>query len=207
MKNIGVLNFGLGNISSIKNIIDKSGYHSIEIKEKNDLLNLSKIILPGVGHFQEAMNIIKDQNSLICELNNLVIKEKIPILGICLGMQLMTFYSEEGNCEGLKWIEASVKSFRGKLSNSFKVPHMGWNTLLETKEDSIVSSNDEDQRFYFVHSYFVDEISPSLVTSKTKHGEVLFCSSFQKDNFYGVQFHPEKSHKYGLNLFNSFLGG
>ena len=206
MQKIGVLNFGLGNVNSIINIIYKIGFDAHEIKEEKDLKGVTKLIFPGVGHFGKAMGIINAQKNLLKELNNLVLCEKIPILGICLGMQIMTSFSEEGNCEGLNWIKASVRPFKGKLKPSSKIPHMGWNNLVDKKETSILTTEENDQRFYFVHSYYVDEISSALITSNTTHGDFKFCSSFQKENLYGVQFHPEKSHKYGLNLFKKFLG-
>jgi len=199
---ITIVNYGLGNIGSMQNMLRHIGVLS---KLESDPLEISKarkLILPGVGSFDAAMNEISNIPGLLNVLNHKAKVEKIPILGICLGMQLMTRSSEEGKKKGLGWINADTKRFR--LDSKFKVPHMGWNNVEVNSSTELTNLNDDVQRFYFVHSYYVKVDHQVNSLFKTKYGLVEFDSGIVDQNIYGVQFHPEKSHKFGINLFKRF---
>ncbi|XDZ55694.1 imidazole glycerol phosphate synthase subunit HisH [Flavobacterium tructae] len=193
----------MGNLGSIQNMLKKLGVSSEIVSKPEDCVNVKKIILPGVGHFEEGMRVL-NENGWIPILNQKVIDEKIPVLGICLGMQLMASYSEEGNCEGLNWINAKVKRFKFEDQN-LKVPHMGWNEVHPKFNSPLFEDFEmlEDIRYYHVHSYFVELSDPQLEISETVYG-IPFTSGFQNKNIYGVQFHPEKSHKFGLKMLSNF---
>lgn len=195
-----IIDLGIGNIGSIQNMLMKLGHKSSIASNEEELTNANKIILPGVGSFDRGMKNLKSKN-LIDVLNKKVNEDKIPILGICLGMQLMTQSSEEGFEDGLGWIEAKTLKFK---SDKIKVPHMGWNSVLKEKESKILSSREEERRFYFVHSYHVKCMQSSDILATTFYDN-HFVSMFEKDNIIGVQFHPEKSHRFGMDLLNQFV--
>jgi glutamine amidotransferase len=200
---ISIINYGMGNLGSIQNMLKKLNIPTQIINSPEECQDVQKLILPGVGHFEEGMRVL-NENGWISILNQKVIDEKIPVLGICLGMQLMTNYSEEGNVNGLGWIDASVIKFNF-VEQSMKIPHMGWNEVITNSNSPLFENFDnlEEVRFYHVHSYYVSLNNPELEISKTIYG-IPFTSAFQKDNIYGVQFHPEKSHKYGLKVLSNF---
>lgn len=195
---IVIINYGVGNLRSVQKSFERAGLVAIISNDITIIKNATKLILPGVGNFKHAMNSLK--NSGLLELINLLVLEnKIPILGICLGMQLMTKYSEEGNVKGLGWVEAITRKF----NIDYKVPHIGWSTsenILENKFTKGVSKSDE---FYYVHSYYVETKNDSLNMFETKYGH-NFISGFCKGNIYGVQFHPEKSYDQGIQLLKNF---
>lgn len=199
---ITIVNYGMGNIGSIQNIIKKIGHQSIITSEADDIKKATKIILPGVGSFDAAM-----QN--LAELNLIdVLKEKAlsgtPFLGICLGMQLLANQSEEGTESGLGIIPGTVKKFQ--LSPRFKIPHMGWN-IITYKPDCILFdgfNQFDESRFYFVHSYYFECENPINAASLTTY-EMPFTSAVYSNNIFGAQFHPEKSHKYGMQLLKNFI--
>lgn len=197
---VGVVNYGMGNLHSIARKLHllKADFQQIELPE--DILKCTHLILPGVGHFGKAMKALKDKN-LIEPLNHFVLTEKKPILGICLGMQLMTKFSEEGNCDGLGWIDSKIVRFNVSNTQQFKVPHIGWNNV-EGKESVLLSN--EIQEYYFVHSYHAEVPNEDLVLHKTTY-ETEFISGFEKGNIFGVQYHPEKSHQQGLEMLKRFL--
>ncbi len=199
---ITIVDYGMGNVGSIKNMLKYIGKDSTITRDPDKIYKSSKLILPGVGSFDIAMRNIEKHN-LLEVLNLKALKDKVPILGICLGMQILTNDSEEGTLKGLGWINASTIKF--KLDETkFKIPHMGWNTVKLANENSLSNKFNPDTRFYFVHSYFVkvnDEKNSILKT----HYHINFDSAINNDNIYGVQFHPEKSHKNGMQLFNNFI--
>jgi len=198
---ISIINYGLGNIGSTINMLKHIG---IEAKSESDPIKLSqseKIILPGVGSFDVAMKQINNIEGLKDVLNYKAKVEKVPILGICLGMQIMTRSSEEGEMKGLGWINADTKKF--KLGKDLKVPHMGWNNVKANASTGLTALNESDQRFYFVHSYYVKVDDQVNSLFKTNYG-LEFDSGIVDQNIYGVQFHPEKSHKFGMNLLEKF---
>tara|TARA_B100000161_G_scaffold76400_1_gene52709 strand:- start:51 stop:662 length:612 start_codon:yes stop_codon:yes gene_type:complete len=199
---ITIVNYGLGNIGSMQNMLKHIGVFSKLESDPVEISKARKLILPGVGSFDAAMNEITSIPGLLNVLNHKAKVEKIPILGICLGMQLMTRSSEEGKKKGLGWINADTKRFR--LDSKFKVPHMGWNNVEVNSSTELTDLSDEVQRFYFVHSYYVKVDHQVNSLFKTKYGLVEFDSGIVDQNIYGVQFHPEKSHKFGMNLFQRF---
>jgi glutamine amidotransferase len=181
-------------------MIKKVGAKSIITSDLEEIKRADKLILPGVGSFDNGMRELKELG-LIDTLNTKVLEDKTPILGICLGMQLMTQSSEEGELDGLGWIEAESKRF---VSKSLKVPHMGWNIIYNQKESKLFTPTDDEERFYFVHSYYVSCNDREDILTTTSYGH-NFVSSFEKENIVGVQFHPEKSHKFGMRLFKNFV--
>jgi imidazole glycerol-phosphate synthase subunit HisH len=197
-----IIDYGMGNIRSILNKISNSGLEGIVSDDVALIKKANKLILPGVGHFQNGMKNLKSRN-LIDILNKKVLVDKTPILGICLGMQLMTKSSEEGNVEGLCWFNATTKKFQHN-DIRYKVPHMGWNTLQKHKESILLKNIPENKSFYFVHSYHVVCHESADILTTTNYG-YEFVSSIQKENLFGTQFHPEKSHEWGNLLLNNFL--
>jgi glutamine amidotransferase len=199
---IAIINYGLGNLNSISNMMKKIGANASVISSPDCLHDVSKIILPGVGAFNYGMDGLMN-GGWVEPLNKYIFGNGIPVLGICLGMQLMCNYSEEGNIPGLSWINASVKKFVFDSNSNLKIPHMGWNTIKIKNENSLLKT-DEEQRYYFVHSYYVECNDGSDTIAVSNHG-FDFTAAFGKRNIYGVQFHPEKSHKYGMVVLKNFI--
>ena len=201
---IVVIDYGLGNLGSIKNMFKKIGSKAVISSDKSDIEKADKLILPGVGRFDHGMKNLNDLG-LIPVLNDKVVKKKTLILGICLGMQLFTNRSEEGYSPGLGWIDAETVRFKfEEKQNHLKVPHMGWNLVKVCQRDALFEEMYPEPRFYFVHSYHVACRNEEEVLTQTFYG-YKFVSSVKKENIYGVQFHPEKSHKFGMKLLDSFV--
>ncbi|UOF02239.1 imidazole glycerol phosphate synthase subunit HisH [Bdellovibrio reynosensis] len=196
---IGILDYGVGNIRSIDNIIRKVGGSTILVKDLADLKNVQKLILPGVGHFASAMKELKSRNGdgLIREY----VKEGKPLLGICLGMQLLFDRSEEGDAEGLGIISGEVKKFN--LPPKLKVPHVGFNRVNFKSSKLMDEESVSNNKFYFTHSYFCVPTDAQNILGTTNYG-IEFTSAVQTGNVYGVQFHPEKSHVFGMKLMKAF---
>jgi len=199
---IVIIDYGLGNLGSIRNMLKKIGVESVISSEHEVIEKADKLVLPGVGAFDNGMENLQEQN-LIELLNQKVLIDKTPILGICLGMQLMTNESEEGLRKGLGWVNAETLKFRFDEGSKMKVPFMGWNYLKQMKQSKLLTEMFEDQRFYFVHSYYVKAIEPADILGTSFYGSD-YVSAFEKDNILGVQFHPEKSHKFGMKLLKNF---
>ncbi|PSL06319.1 imidazole glycerol phosphate synthase subunit HisH [Cecembia rubra] len=198
-----IIDYGMGNIGSIINMLKFLGYKSVVSNDETIIKNADKIILPGVGHFDHAIENIQKLH-LLEVINETAIIKKKPFLGICLGMQIMCQSSEEGELSGLSLIDAHVKKFSFNLQSNLKVPHMGWNLISISKDSNLLDSLDNNSRFYFVHSYYVQCKNEGDILTKTNFG-LDYVSSFEKDNLIGVQFHPEKSHRFGITLFKNFL--
>mgnify|MGYP000058900368 FL=1 len=203
VKMIAIIDYGIGNVGSITNMLKKVKAESYLASTIADVQRAEKIILPGVGHFSSGMESLIN-SGLIETIEDKVLNERVPTLGICLGMQLMADYSEEGQVKGLGWVPGKVKNFssRPNIGNN-RVPHMGWNFTKEQKQSPLLNEFIEKSKFYFVHSYFYECENPDDVLLKTDYGGD-FTSAFQKENIMGVQFHPEKSHKYGMKLLGNF---
>ena len=192
----------MGNLGSIVNMFKKIGAKAKVSSDLEEINNAPKLLLPGVGAFDNAMQKMNDAG-MISILNNKALKEKVPILGICLGMQLLTHRSDEGKLAGLGWIEGQTLAFRSIVSEKTRIPHMGWNTVAKHTESPLSTELNKDAKFYFVHSYYVKCENEKNAILKTRY-EIEFDSAIQKDNIFGAQFHPEKSHKYGMKLFENF---
>ncbi len=199
---IVIVDYNVGNIGSILNMLKKIGVQGDITSDIKKIESADKIILPGVGSFDTGMENLKNLN-LIDVLNEKVITRKTPVLGICLGMQLLTQSSEEGLLKGLGWIEGSVKRFSLENFTELKVPHMGWDYVKIQKGSSLFTEMYDEPKFYFVHSYYVSPANFSDILTTTNYG-VDFCSALENGNIFGVQFHPEKSHKYGMKLLKNF---
>lgn len=199
---ITIIDYGMGNTGSIVNMLKKIGVQARITADIEEIAKAQKIILPGVGHFDRAMEKIS-QNGLREILDQKALKEKIPFLGICLGMQILTKSSEEGQCAGLGWIPAKTVRFNFSKESPLKIPHMGWNLVQRTTPSKLTEGSEEETRFYFVHSYCVKVEEEANSILKTEYG-VKFDSAIQNGNIYGVQFHPEKSHRFGMRLLNNF---
>jgi imidazole glycerol-phosphate synthase subunit HisH len=197
---IVIVNYGMGNLGSVKNMFKRIGANATISADPDVIYKASKILLPGVGAFDTAMQKINEQD-FIEVLNHKAKKEKVPVLGICLGMQLLTEGSDEGRLNGLGWIAGRAHKFNSSLQ--IRVPHMGWNAVIPQRSDKLIENLGDEPRFYFVHSYFVKCALPNHSLLKTTYG-IEFDSALSCDNIYGAQFHPEKSHKYGMKLLENF---
>ncbi|MGB7207256.1 MAG: imidazole glycerol phosphate synthase subunit HisH [Pyrinomonadaceae bacterium] len=201
--NVIIVDYGTGNLNSVKRSLDILGISSVVSSDPKDIANAEKIILPGVGHFGKAMSNLKRLN-LLDPLHDAALVERKPILGICLGMELMAKKSEEGNASGLGWFEAEIIQFNVSNKKKYKVPHMGWNQICIKKNSSLMKNVPEFSEFYFVHSYHLKIKNQSDLLNETEY-EVTFPSAIEKDNIFGVQYHPEKSHDAGLQLLKNFI--
>ncbi len=200
MKKIIIVDYGMGNIGSVLNMFKRIGVEA-EISDDLDVISdAQKILLPGVGAFDQAMRRIVDAGFKEV-LDKKALVDKVPILGICLGMQLLTRGSEEGSLPGLGWIAADTIKF--PPMSGLKVPHMGWNLVKQAMACSLTAGLSEESRYYFVHSYHVKVDREENSILRTTHG-VEFDSGIHADNIYGTQFHPEKSHKFGMELLKNF---
>lgn len=203
-RKISVIDYGAGNIASVVNMIRHVGGEAEVISSPDDLAQASKLLLPGVGAFDHAMKCLRE-GGWLPELNRCALQNEVPVMGICLGMQLMCASSEEGVEQGLSWIDASVRRFNFEAQHlRLKVPHMGWNAVEVVKPDPVFDDHSTPRRFYFVHSYYVSCHDKSDVLLECNYGQ-KFVAGFQSKNIWGFQFHPEKSHKFGMEIFKRFL--
>ena len=198
---ITILDYGMGNAPSIANMLRKININSLLTSDIKKIEKANKLILPGVGSFDMAVLEFEKRN-LWQIVNTKVLCDKIPVLGICLGMQLLCLSSEEGVKSGFEWIDARCEKFFFDKKSKHKVPCMGWN-YVEYKENNPLFKGLESPKFYFVHSYHVVCSKPENIIATAEYGED-YTVAVQKDNIYGVQFHPEKSHKYGMQLLKNF---
>lgn len=202
---IAIVDYGMGNLNSVKNMLKYLGYDSKVTGDISGIESADKLILPGVGNFGRAMEIIR-HSGLTDVLNYKVLEKKTPILGICLGMQLLMEYSEEGECEGLCWIPGTVKKFAFPDQPELKIPHMGWDYIEKQKDSPLLADSADDGRYYFVHSYYVTCTERNDAAATTEYG-IRFDSVVQRDNIMGTQFHPEKSHRFGMKILDNFAKG
>lgn len=201
---IQIINYGVGNISSIKSMFQKAGFTQVEISsDKINLQKAKKIILPGVGHFDSGMRKLRE-SGLFDLLNEKIKSEKTPVLGICLGAQMLTKGSEEGSEEGLGWIDAYCEKFDvSKMEKPLPVPNMGWAEVEIKKDSALIKDLPDEPRFYFTHSYHIVCADPSDSLMTADYG-YEFTAAVEKENIFGTQFHPEKSHKFGMKLLDNF---
>lgn len=200
---IVVINYGVGNLGSISNMLRKIGTEAIVTADPSEIERADKLILPGVGAFDNGIRNLKERG-LFELIKKAVENRKTPILGVCLGMQLFSKGSEEGKLAGFGWLNARTVRFKFDDPLKYlKIPHMGWNTIKVEDPSPLVQGLDRDSRFYFVHSYHLDCRDEKDITAVTNYG-YDFPSVIRKENIYGIQFHPEKSHKFGMRLLENF---
>ena len=202
-KTVTIVDYGMGNLHSVKKKLDRLKTTSSITSSPRDIIKADKIILVGVGHFAKAMKNIKELN-LLDTLNEVAIIKKKPVLGICLGMQLMAKDSEEGKTEGLGWLDANVRKMQVDDTLKFKIPHTGWNKITQSKKSHLMKGIPESSEFYFVHSYHLMPNETSNILNETEYC-FKFTSAIEKDNIFGVQYHPEKSHDVGEVLLKNFI--
>jgi glutamine amidotransferase len=199
---IAIIDYGMGNLNSIKKSLNCLGINTIITSDPKTIASANRLILPGVGHFKKAFDNLKQLN--LCDvLNETVLVKKKPVLGICLGMQLMAKHSEEGDAKGFGWFDADVIKFNIDDKLKFKVPHIGWNSIIKMRESKLMNKLTDLSEFYFVHSYHFKCYSLKDILNETKY-ESFFTSAVEKDNIFGVQYHPEKSHDAGELLLKNF---
>lgn len=198
---ITIVDYGVGNVGSIQNMLKKVGARSVVASTPEEVLHAKKLVLPGVGAFDAGMAALRS-SGLVEALDRQALGTKVPVIGLCLGMQLMTERSEEGSLPGLGWVRA--KTVRFADAPGLKIPHMGWNLATPTKESPVLKEFPDGARFYFVHSFYVQCEDPSDALLSATYGPTRFDAGFQHDNLIGVQFHPEKSHRFGMWLLKNF---
>ncbi|MBL7932042.1 MAG: imidazole glycerol phosphate synthase subunit HisH [Bacteroidia bacterium] len=199
---IAIIDYGLGNLASVLNMFKKIGVKEVQITGDSDkIAKADKILLPGVGAFDGGMGNL-EKSGLIPVLNEKALKDKVPVLGICLGMQLLGRRSEEGKMNGLGWIDAETIKFNPAPELKLKVPHMGWDYIKVQRENPLLESEGKN-RFYFVHSYYVKCLDEKQSLATCNFGEDFTCA-VNKDNIFGTQFHPEKSLKFGMKVLGNF---
>jgi imidazole glycerol-phosphate synthase subunit HisH len=197
---ITIIDYGLGNVQAFKDVYNRLNIPVSIARSSRELVKATKLILPGVGAFDHA--ILKlDKSGMLADIEDLVIKKKIPILGVCVGMQMLAKSSEEGKLKGLGWVNATVNRFNS--SNGAILPHMGWNNVSPTTYTGLFKNMKDDMKFYFLHEYYFDSKEKSDVTATANYEGEYVCS-IRKNNIFGVQFHPEKSHHFGMQLLQNF---
>lgn len=199
---ISIVDYGVCNLGSIRNMLRKLGLESELAADPDAIVRASKIILPGVGAFAHGMGALRELG-LVEPLRAKVLEQRTPLLGICLGMQLLGKSSEEGSSAGLGLIDGGCVRFRFPEGSPYRVPHMGWNETVARRESALVEGLASGARFYFTHSYHLVCADPADVLAVANHG-IDFTAMVQRDNVYGVQFHPEKSHRFGMALLRNF---
>lgn len=202
LKKIHIIDYGVGNLGSISNILTKIGANPICLQDPNTNEEIETLILPGVGSFDHCIKKLKD-NGFVELLENFK-KTGKPIIGICVGAQMMCSSSEEGTQKGLNWFKAKVIKFNFNDNSNLRIPHMGWNQIEILRNHKIIDNIDSLNRFYFLHSYYINLYDQNEVVANTYYGK-SFNSIIQKENIIGIQFHPEKSHKYGIKLFENII--
>lgn len=199
-----VVDAGIGNLGAIPNMLKRIGASATITNERRVIAQADRLILPGVGAFDPAMQTLNDLG-IVDALTEKAIVERVPVLGVCLGMQLLFERSEEGSLPGLGWISGRVVKFKlNGADRTLRIPHMGWNWVERANDAALFAGFEETPRFYFAHSYHVDPAEAADVAGWTEYG-YRFAASVQHENIGGIQFHPEKSHRFGLKVFENFL--
>lgn len=200
-----IVDYRMGNLGSIRNMLKKINQETTIGSSPEQVINAKRLILPGVGRFDQAMENLEKMD-LLSALHQKKQEGQTPILGICLGMQLMTTGSEEGDRQGLNWFPGQVRKFKFPEDPTMRVPHMGWNELNVKKAQPLLHDLNADSRYYFVHSYYVELERKEEIAATTTYGNE-FVSVLGQGKIWGAQFHPEKSHRYGMALLNNFFTG
>lgn len=200
---ITIIDYGLGNIRAFVNVYNRLNIETKIAHTAKDLQGATKIILPGVGAFDQAMTLLK-ASGMRDTLQQLVLEDKVPVVGICVGMQILAKSSEEGILPGLGWIDGVVKKFDlTTIPYKTRLPHMGWNTICPQNDSDLLKGFSDDSRFYFLHSYYFECNNQDDIISTSEYG-IKFTSAVNHENIYGIQFHPEKSHSNGVDLLNNY---
>jgi len=207
---IAIIDYGLGNVKAFANVYYRLNIPTVIVKQPDDLKAATKIILPGVGSFDHAMQLL-DKSGLRQVLDEFVLHRHVPVLGICVGMQMLARSSEEGALPGLGWIDGEVRKFSKELGvrskegrgKNLSLPHMGWNDVQPSKTSKLFEGLEQNARFYFLHSYYFNVQNNDDVLAVTDYGGLFTCA-INSGNIFGVQFHPEKSHRYGIRLLKNF---
>ena len=200
---IAIVDYGLGNIAAFASVYSKANIKVSVARTADDLKGASKLILPGVGHFDHAMRLLR-QSGMLDALNQMVLGDKVPVIGVCVGMQILAKSSEEGGLPGLGWIDAHVRAFKSSdIARNLAVPHMGWNDVQPLSPNLLFDTLQTGARFYFLHSYYISCDRQEDVLATCNYGADFACA-VRSSNIYGVQFHPEKSHSFGDRLLRNF---
>ena len=200
---VGIIDCGIGNVQSVRRMFEAVGAVVGVLKEPSMADTCKRLVIPGVGSFDAGMTRLVE-SGWISALNHAAFDRRLPVLGICLGMQLLCRKSEEGVLRGLGWIEADVVGFKLNLPGGLKIPHMGWSLVTASRDNLLLPRNAEEQRFYHVHKYHVVCDHYESVLATAEYG-INFTSAICRENIFGVQFHPEKSHRFGMALMQRFL--
>jgi glutamine amidotransferase len=199
---IKIVDYGLGNILAFQNVFKRLNLPAGIAKTAADVTDATKLVLPGVGAFDQAMQLL-DDSGMREALDECVIARGVPVLGVCVGMQILADSSEEGQAAGLGWIRGCVKGFRSLRCDDLLIPHMGWNDVTPATQSGLFGQLGTAPRFYFLHSFYFECAEKQHIAAVTSYG-LDFASAVHRDNIYGVQFHPEKSHQFGARLLQSF---
>ncbi len=200
---ITIIDYGIGNLQAFLNVYKRLNIDATVAKESADLRGATKVILPGVGHFDHAMQQL-NETGMREQLDDLVLEQKVPVLGVCVGMQMLAKASDEGASPGLGWIDGRVRGFSSwEPAGELPLPHMGWNDVRPVADSPLFDQLEDDARFYFLHSFFFECGSDANVLAVAQYGADFSCA-VHADNIYGVQFHPEKSHHFGTRLLQNF---
>lgn len=200
---ITIVDYGLGNIRAFLNVFRRLNIEARTAESADALRDADKVILPGVGHFDHAMERL-ESSGMRESLDELVTQRRVPVLGVCVGMQILGHSSDEGTRPGLGWIDGRIRSFsEWEPSRALPMPHMGWNDVRPTGTGDLFSGLEDSSRFYFLHSFFFECAQPDDVLAVANYGDEFACA-VRRDNIYGVQFHPEKSHQFGTRLLKNF---
>ncbi|MCK5541085.1 MAG: imidazole glycerol phosphate synthase subunit HisH [Desulfobacterales bacterium] len=203
MKKIAIINYGLGNLRSVAGAVERVGFKPLITNSPKEIRDSEKMIIPGVGAFGDGIKNINELN-IITDLEKFIYEDKKPVLGICLGFQLMALSScEFGRHDGLGWIDATVEKMEGN-NGAYRLPHVGWSDLIQLQSSILFEKIPKEALFYYVHSYHVVCKTTKNIIGECEYGN-KFVSVIEKDNIYGTQFHPEKSQKWGLQLLKNFL--